>query len=169
MAWSCYHSPPHTSHKLQPLDVGLYGPFKTYCSVAANDWMTSNPGKPITIKQVAQLTKIAYQAAFTQKNITKGFEKPGLWPVNTLAFKEEDFQASYVNLYNNDDQSVDDSAVSNNEIIDDQSVDVERTDRSSNNADIPSTSSAPMKSVRLSSIITSNQGEFYYIFKNIMF
>ena len=37
--------PPHTSHKLQPLDVGIYSPFKTYCAVAFNDWITSNPGK----------------------------------------------------------------------------------------------------------------------------
>lgn len=81
--------PPNTSHKLQPIDVGVYGSFKSYCSVAFNDWMISNPGKTIPIKQIAQLTKIAFQNAFTQKNITKSFEKPGLWPLNRLAFKEE--------------------------------------------------------------------------------
>lgn len=90
--------PPHTSHKLQPLDVGVYGPFKTYCSVAFNDWMTTNPGKSITIKEIAQLTKTAFQTAFTQKNITHSFEKPGLWPVNRLAFRDEEFVASYANI-----------------------------------------------------------------------
>ncbi|KAJ8948256.1 hypothetical protein NQ314_008451 [Rhamnusium bicolor] len=155
--------PPHTSHKLQPLDVVVFGPFKTYLSVAFNDWMTSNPGKVITIKQIAQLTKIAFQAALTQKNITKSFEKPGLWPVNRLAFKEEEFAASYVN-------------VSNNEIIEHESIVANQcpthTDTplsppgsSSTHADIPSiptitpsTSHTPLTPPKISNIIDSNQG-----------
>lgn len=87
--------PPHTSHKLQPLDVGVYGPFKNYCATAFNDWLISNPGKTITIKQISALTKVAFLEAFTQKNITKSFEKPGLWPLNRLAFKEEEFLPSF--------------------------------------------------------------------------
>lgn len=87
--------PPHTSHKLQPLDIGVFGPFKTYCATSFNDWMTMNPGKTITIKQIAQLTKPAFQQAFSQKNITKSFEKPGLWPLNRLAFNDSEFMASY--------------------------------------------------------------------------
>lgn len=87
--------PPHTSHKLQPLDIGVFGPFKTYCATSFNDWMTMNPGKTITIKQIAQLTKPAFQQAFSQKNITKSFEKPGLWPLNRLAFDDSEFMASY--------------------------------------------------------------------------
>lgn len=89
--------PTHTSHKIQPLDVGVYGHFKNYCASAFNDWMTINPGKPVTIYQIACLTKKAFQLAFSQKNIVSLFEKPGLWPLHRLAFKEEDFTASYVN------------------------------------------------------------------------
>ncbi|XP_074035914.1 uncharacterized protein [Leptinotarsa decemlineata] len=95
--------PPHTSHKLQPLDVGVYGPFKSFCSVAFNDWMTSNPGKTITMREIVHLTKIAFQNAFTQKNITKSFEKPGLWPLNRLAFRDDEFLPSYVNYIEEDD------------------------------------------------------------------
>lgn len=132
--------PPHTSHKLQPLDVGVYGPFKTYCSVAFNDWLTSNPGKTITIKQIAQLTKIAFQAAFTQKNITKSFETPGLWPVNRLAFKDEEFAASFVNQ-------------SNNETVEDRST---HTDTTSTSA---STFQEPGTPPKISIISTANQGK----------
>lgn len=96
--------PPHTSHKLQPLDVGVYGPFKNYCATAFNDWMTSNPGKTITIRQIAHLTKIAYQNAFTQKNITTSFQKPGIWPLNRLAFQEEEFLPSFANYEEEHDQ-----------------------------------------------------------------
>jgi hypothetical protein len=39
---------PHTSHKLQPLDRTVFGPYKAY-NACFNDWMLSNPGKPVTI------------------------------------------------------------------------------------------------------------------------
>lgn len=39
--------PPHCTHKLQPLDVGVFGPFKTKLKIAQNDWLTNNPGNPI--------------------------------------------------------------------------------------------------------------------------
>lgn len=37
--------PPHTSHKLQPLDRSVYGPFKRFYNAAADLWMKNNPGK----------------------------------------------------------------------------------------------------------------------------
>ena len=40
--------PPHYSHKLQPLDVGVFGAFKRFYSSICNDWHLSNPGKTIT-------------------------------------------------------------------------------------------------------------------------
>jgi hypothetical protein len=41
--------PPHTSHKLQPMDHTVFGPYKAYYNACLNDWMLSNPGKPATI------------------------------------------------------------------------------------------------------------------------
>ena len=35
--------PPHKSNRMQPLDVPLYGPFKTQYSQALDGWMRSNP------------------------------------------------------------------------------------------------------------------------------
>jgi hypothetical protein len=40
---------PHTSHKLQPLDWSVFGPYKTYYNAACKDWMNTHPGIPITI------------------------------------------------------------------------------------------------------------------------
>ncbi|XP_065662840.1 uncharacterized protein LOC136085459 [Hydra vulgaris] len=42
---------PHTTHKMQPLDRGVFGPFKTFYNNAMNNWMISpgNAGKPVTI------------------------------------------------------------------------------------------------------------------------
>lgn len=89
--------PPHCTHRLQPLDVGVMGPFKGKLRVAQNDWMTSNPGKTITIHELASLTNVAYLSSFTVKNITSGFQKPGIWPFSRLAFSDEDFEPSFVN------------------------------------------------------------------------
>lgn len=83
--------PPHTSHKLQPLDVGVFGPFKSKLKVAFNDWHTGHPGKALTIYEIPSLAKLAYFEAFTGKNITSGFMKPGIHPLNKLAFSDEDF------------------------------------------------------------------------------
>ncbi|XP_033106915.1 uncharacterized protein LOC117108831 [Anneissia japonica] len=37
--------PPHTSHKLQPLDRSVYGPFKTYLKCAQGTWLRNHPGE----------------------------------------------------------------------------------------------------------------------------
>lgn len=88
--------PPHTTHRLQPLDVGVFGPFKGSLSVAFNDWMLSNPGKAITIRNLGELSNIAFSRAFSMSNIINAFKKPGIWPVNRQAFDDDDFAASTV-------------------------------------------------------------------------
>ncbi|ENN77079.1 hypothetical protein YQE_06414, partial [Dendroctonus ponderosae] len=82
--------PPHTSHKLQPLDRTVFGPYKTYYNQAMNEWMLQNPGKPITLYQIAEIVGKAYPKAFTQHNITKEFSAIGI-PSNTEIFGEDEF------------------------------------------------------------------------------
>ncbi|CAK1597348.1 unnamed protein product [Parnassius mnemosyne] len=83
--------PPHTSHKLQPLDVSVFGPFKSKLKIAFNDWHIRNVGKTLSIYNIAELTKSAFLESFTPRNITSGFSKPGIWPFNRLAFGDDDF------------------------------------------------------------------------------
>lgn len=52
--------PPHTSHKLEPLDRGVFGPLKTYYNEACKNWLLSNPGKPLTIYDIGEITGKAY-------------------------------------------------------------------------------------------------------------
>lgn len=88
--------PPHCSHRLQPLDVGVYGPFKKRYSVALNDWMLSNPGKPVGLYHVPKLVNKAFVDSFTPKNILSAFSKTGIFPFNRENFDEDDFLSSYV-------------------------------------------------------------------------
>lgn len=88
--------PPHCTHRLQPLDVALYGPFKTYLKQAFNDWLINHPGKRVSIYEIAELTEKAYQKAFTLANICSGFRKTGIVPFDRGIFKEDDFAAASV-------------------------------------------------------------------------
>lgn len=63
--------PPHCTHRMQPLDKAVYGPFKQRCKVSFNDHLLSNPGKQITIYEVAKLTAEPFLQSFTPKNISK--------------------------------------------------------------------------------------------------
>ncbi|XP_067935474.1 uncharacterized protein [Watersipora subatra] len=88
--------PPHTTHKLQPLDVAVYGPLKTYCNHALNNWQLSNPRTTISIYQVGELSATAITRAVNPENIRAGFNKTGLCPLNNDAFSDNDFLPSYV-------------------------------------------------------------------------
>lgn len=88
--------PPHTTHRMQPLDVGIFGPFKTYIATAFNDWMLAHPGQAISIRNISSLSSKPYENAFSMRNIKQSFHKTGLWPPNQLIFTDADFIASTV-------------------------------------------------------------------------
>lgn len=83
--------PPHSSHKLQPLDVAIYGPFKKFCRVSFNQFIINNPGKIIGIYDVAALTKEPFLKSFNAEAITKSFACTGIYPLNELIFQASDF------------------------------------------------------------------------------
>ncbi|XP_030747152.1 uncharacterized protein LOC115875789 [Sitophilus oryzae] len=88
--------PPHTSHKLQPLDRGVFGPFKRFFNNECDQWVRSNPGKRMTIYNIPALAKDAYLLAMTPKNITAGFQCTGIWPFNRYVFSDAEFDPSSV-------------------------------------------------------------------------
>ncbi|XP_072392501.1 uncharacterized protein [Diabrotica undecimpunctata] len=61
--------PPHTSHKLQPLDREVFGLLKTYYSQAASNFMLKFPGRTITIYDIAELLGDALLQAIAPVNI----------------------------------------------------------------------------------------------------
>lgn len=88
--------PPHCSHRLQPLDVAVYAPFRARFNQACEEWMACNPGKPITLYNIAALANKAYDKAFSKENIQSGFRKTGIWELNREIFTEDDFLMSAV-------------------------------------------------------------------------
>lgn len=88
--------PPHTTHKTQPLDVGVMKPFKDYYNAAMDSWLLRNPGKPVTIYEVGGLVGEAYQKAMTPATITNAFRRTGIFPFDRNVFSEIDFAPSSV-------------------------------------------------------------------------
>lgn len=88
--------PPHTSNKTQPLDLSVFGPFKTYFNGAANGWMLAHPGKTISVYQMAELMGEAWLRAANPMNIISGFKTSGIWPVNRYVFQDDQFLPSSV-------------------------------------------------------------------------
>lgn len=87
---------PHTSGKLQPLDVGIYGPFKSYYNAGIDSWMLRNPGKPLTIYDIGEIIGHAFLKVMTPINITKAFKACGIFPFDRNLFDDDDFLPSSV-------------------------------------------------------------------------
>lgn len=66
--------PPHTSPKLQPLDLSVFFPLKSQYNAAVESWMLRNPGRPISIYEIAECVGVAFEKSMTPKNITAGFK-----------------------------------------------------------------------------------------------
>lgn len=88
--------PPHCSHRLQPLDRSVFGPFKKHVNTAMDSWMRNNPGKVMTIYNIPSIVKIAFPLALTQNNVQNGFAKCGISPYNPQIFTETDFAPAFV-------------------------------------------------------------------------
>ena len=74
--------PSHTSHLLQPLDVGVFKSFKSYFNKACTQYMKEYPGRVITADILASMVAKAFSNSLTPVNIMGGFKRSGVWPIN---------------------------------------------------------------------------------------
>ena len=72
--------PPHTTHLLQPLDVGVFGPFRR----AVNRAFAGETASGLGQERIVELLEAATQQAFTAHNILGAFRHPGK-PSHSLA------------------------------------------------------------------------------------
>ena len=83
--------PPHTLHRLQPLDRTFFAPLKTFYSQEAEKRMINHPGQRTTEFQVSRLFRRAYERAATMLNSVSGFRSTRILPYKPNVFKKEDF------------------------------------------------------------------------------
>src|ERR1700677_1326345 len=88
-----YHLPAHTSHRLQPLDVGVFGPlqrvWQNRCVAAMED-----TGQEITWQQVVKEYMTACTESFKEKTILSAWRKSGISPFDPGRFTLHDFGPS---------------------------------------------------------------------------
>ena len=83
--------PLHCSHKLQPLDVGVFGAFKKFYSSFCDEWHLLHPGETLSLYYVAELSNKAFVKSCTLENITSSFRRTGIFPFNLEIFTEDEF------------------------------------------------------------------------------
>ncbi|XP_041983249.1 uncharacterized protein LOC121736227 [Aricia agestis] len=83
--------PPHTSHKMQPLDVSFYGPLKAAYKKECDLYMKSHLAEKITPYEVASLLRKAFNNVASISKGEAGFRATGIYPMNPDVFCEEDF------------------------------------------------------------------------------
>ncbi|XP_026225179.1 uncharacterized protein LOC113168374 isoform X3 [Anabas testudineus] len=96
--------PPHCSHRLQPLDVAVCGPFKKHINTASSAWMFNNLGKTMTIHKIPRIVAAAFPLAVNMANIQAGFLSSGIYPLNREVFPQS-FAPAFVTDRPNTDPS----------------------------------------------------------------
>ncbi|THU84574.1 hypothetical protein K435DRAFT_564347, partial [Dendrothele bispora CBS 962.96] len=88
-----YCLPPHTTHRLQPLDVGCFSPLQNAwyrrCDIILNE-----TGEGIELRYVVKEYMEARTSSFVEKTVLKAWEKSGIRPLNPGIFKPSDFAPS---------------------------------------------------------------------------
>lgn len=88
--------PPHTSHRMQPLDVSFFGPLKNAYKKECDSFMKSHLAKKITPYDVASLVRKAFNNVASIGKGESGFRATGIFPINPEVFSEEDFVAAEI-------------------------------------------------------------------------
>ena len=89
--------PPHTTHKIQPLDRTLFKPLQTYYDQAAERWLRTHVGRIITPYPLCGLFNESYCKAVTMSTAINGFARCGIWPCSRDVFAESEFHTSFSN------------------------------------------------------------------------
>jgi hypothetical protein len=89
-----YALPAHTSSITQPLDVAVFGPFKSYLNDTISRCSRSAPGALYDEFDFCGMKRRAYFHAFTPDTIRSAFANTGIWPCTSEAVLHKAMPAS---------------------------------------------------------------------------
>ena len=101
--------PAHTSHILQPMDVGCYGPFQRMYNAECHKF-TRQSSCTTTHYDVYELASKVYSRAFSSENLQPASKKTGISPFNTSVTGVDGVKPAEVfNLESDEDDIIGDS------------------------------------------------------------
>ncbi|XP_030037459.2 uncharacterized protein LOC115452978 [Manduca sexta] len=120
--------PPHTSHKLQPLDLTFFGPLKSAYYQECENYMSDRLGKPITQYEIVELFTNAFNRCSNLEKAASGFKSAGIYPyrpvdidtIQPYCSQNTSFQITRTQTQN----SAINNQVSDNQIANDSIVEV---------------------------------------------
>lgn len=77
--------PPHTSHVLQPLDVGCFGPFQNVYNHEKSKFMRENNSSTVPKHSLCKIACKAYNSSLTACNLQSSFRKCGIFPFRGIS------------------------------------------------------------------------------------
>lgn len=96
--------PAHTSHVLQPMDVGCFGPFEKVYNAISHKYMRDHCGATITRNNICPIACKAYVVALSPQNLQAAFSKSGIHPFNPLVVDDSLFLPGSVLEQEEEDQ-----------------------------------------------------------------
>src|SRR5271155_5354887 len=90
-----YCLPPHTTHCLQPLDVGCFGPLKIAWWFNRCDEILDETGEGMDMRHIVKVYFKARSKGFKPKAIKQAWQKSGLCPLDPNYFTPSDFAPSH--------------------------------------------------------------------------
>lgn len=93
-----HYLPPHTTHKLQPLDVGVFGPlqrkWQQRCDEIINETNSEVPRSQFVKEYMNVRNRV-----FTTELVQSAWRTAGIWPLDPQKFNEKDFAPSKLTSY----------------------------------------------------------------------
>ena len=77
--------PPHSTHKAQPLDKGVFGPLKHSWREECHTYILNNPGRVVTRYSFSAVFERAWMKSMIPSNILGGFQTTGIYPTDYYA------------------------------------------------------------------------------------
>ncbi|KAF2894279.1 hypothetical protein ILUMI_11894 [Ignelater luminosus] len=100
-------TPPHSSHRLQPLDITISGSLKKAYNRECDLYLKSENLIKITPYDIAGLFQKAYSKVASMAKAISGFLATGISPINTNIFNEDDYYVVNTAATNTVDDTVD--------------------------------------------------------------
>jgi hypothetical protein len=91
--------PPHTTDRLQPLDVVCFKPLKTRWDKEIATWMKDNSARRVNKSEFASLVGNVWDDVFNVEVIKTAFQKTGLYPCDRNVYPKHVFAPHLMRIY----------------------------------------------------------------------